>query len=624
MTTIIPAFASTVSSAGSLLQPKADGEGVNFAELLESAETGAGQQAQAGNESADKQEVAGSEQGETTPKEADIKVKAEPEEEADKPAGATAEQKHDKPEEELRADTLQSGNLVPAAAIPVAVQQQASASLQSKSEPDAQASSTRSENTNIQNVKGEAPAASAESDNQPAAKSESAVKDAPVKAAVVNQADTKPARDSVPAADNMQIKNDDIKLSDAKEAAIEVHKPNSQAAAIQTDAAEQAKAEPKAQTQLKTQPIATAVPQGSAPAGEPAEPEAQTAQRLPASQASTAQSQPAQQPASQVQAVPPQAGQQQPAVTQSQSVSAAEPELNAPPQHEQKPDSANQTAPRQETTQAPKEPAATPNWLAQIEHGRRWSQQGSTESKADTTVAEQNTESLSSPITEKASADAGTDGESRDEDASRGEKLADALAGAVQSGAHQAEKNEIQPLQQTAAITATREAAAPERAAQPQLERALNLHQAAPEQNARQLSQQVQVMVNQELQEADIRLNPSELGGIRIQLKFEQGEVSMQIQAQHAQARDMLEQAMPRLRDMLQQQGIQLGQGQVGSFAGQQQNTAQNGNQGQGATGRENGHNSSSFEQGPNDDEAGFTQYSAGRTLHEGGIDFFA
>src|SRR5690606_17281789 len=100
-----------------------------------------------------------------------------------------------------------------------------------------------------------------------------------------------------------------------------------------------------------------------------------------------------------------------------------------------------------------------------------------------------------------------------------------------------------QPL---AAVTAGREAGATaaERAPQPQGERLLNLHQGAPEQNARQLSQQVQVMVNQELQEADIRLNPSELGGMRIQLKFEQGEVSLQIQAQHTQARDMLEQAM--------------------------------------------------------------------------------
>ncbi|MCT7655258.1 flagellar hook-length control protein FliK [Oceanimonas sp. NS1] len=136
---------------------------------------------------------------------------------------------------------------------------------------------------------------------------------------------------------------------------------------------------------------------------------------------------------------------------------------------------------------------------------------------------------------------------------------------------------------------ATRDAApAPERVPQPLGERMLNLHQASPEQNARQLSQQVQVMVSQDLQQADIRLNPSELGGMRIQLRFEQGELSMHIQAQHPQARELLEQAMPRLRDMLGQQGIQLGQGQVGGFAGQQ-GGAQNGASGQDATGREGG-----------------------------------
>ena len=603
MTTIIPAFASTVSSAGSLLQPKADGEGANFAELLESVETGAGQQAQAGNESADKQEVAGSEQGETTPKEADIKVKAEPEEEADKPAGATAEQKHDKPEEELRADTLQSGNLVPAAAMSAAESGKRDSAIADKAElqqPAPAKDNAPVKRDNAQRVDTQvtpyaeqerAVAASANGESKPAAQ--------PNVATEVKPQQPAPVTDSAPAKDNAPVKRDNAQRVDTQ---VTPYAEQERAVAASANGESKPAAQPnvaakepvvKAETvELKsTSEHEAGVNKAGASVSTNATPAPQLVQ-----QSSAQSGQPS----------------VQQSVTPSSFVPAPEPEL----------DSSTNTAFRQDTVQP--QQAATPNWLAQIEHGRRWSQQGSTESKADTTVAEQNTESLSSPITEKASADAGTDGESRDEDASRGEKLADALAGAVQSGAHQAEKNEIQPLQQTAAITVTREAAAPERAAQPQLERALNLHQAAPEQNARQLSQQVQVMVNQELQEADIRLNPSELGGIRIQLKFEQGEVSMQIQAQHAQARDMLEQAMPRLRDMLQQQGIQLGQGQVGSFAGQQQNTAQNGNQGQGATGRENGHNSSSFEQGPNDDEAGFTQYSAGRTLHEGGIDFFA
>ncbi|WP_375057627.1 flagellar hook-length control protein FliK [Zobellella sp. DQSA1] len=106
-----------------------------------------------------------------------------------------------------------------------------------------------------------------------------------------------------------------------------------------------------------------------------------------------------------------------------------------------------------------------------------------------------------------------------------------------------------------------------ERPVQP--ERALTL-QGAPEQGARQLAQQVQIMVNQNLQEADIRLSPSDLGGLRIQLRMEQGEVHVQFLASQPQARELLEQALPRLREMLVQQGLNLGQGLVGGFGGQQ------------------------------------------------------
>lgn len=284
---------------------------------------------------------------------------------------------------------------------------------------------------------------------------------------------------------------------------------------------------------------------------------------------------------------------------------------------------------RQETVAAQKEAqrqTAPPDWLAQIEHGRRWVQQGSAEPKADAPAVTNDEITLSAA--DSSAGEAKDQDGSAGENAGRGERLAEAMANmASAAGAENtARAGSEQQSQPAAAITATRDVAGaiPERAAQPQADRLLNLHQASPEHNARQLSQQVQVMINQDLQEADIRLNPSELGGMRIQLKFEQGEVSMHIQAQHAQARDMLEQAMPRLRDMLSQQGIQLGQGQVGSFAGQQQGSAQNGGSGQGATGRENGHNSSSFEQGRNDDETAYGSYVPDAQVRDGRIDFFA
>ncbi|MFH7565546.1 flagellar hook-length control protein FliK [Oceanimonas smirnovii] len=672
MTTIIPAFVSTVSSANSLLQPKADGEGVNFAELLESAETGAGQQAQAGKLTADEQQdPATSEQGETTSKEADTKAKSDAENSTDKPAGTKAQQ-HNQSEEELKADMQQGGNSVPVAAMSAVESTKRDPVMADQAEPQQPAPVTDSapakddapaNRDNAQRVDAHiTPQAKQERTVAASANGESkkpAVQ--PNVATEVKHQQPAPVTDSVLAKDSASAKDDAPANRDNAQrgdAQITPQAKQERAVAASANGENKLAAQPNVATEVKPQQSAPVT--GSAPAKDDAPVNRDNAQRVDAqvtphveqeravAASANGESKPAAQPNVAVKepvvkhdeaginkagvsvstdATPaPQQVQQssvqpvqsvqpsvQQLVTPSSSVPAPEPEL----------DSSTNVVFRQDTVQP--QQAATPNWLAQIEHGQRWAKQGNTESKVDMTVAEKSSESLAAQVTEKAAADAGTDGESHDENTSRGEKLAEALAGAVQSGTQPAEKTEVQPLQQTAAITpAARETAAPERAAQPQLERALNLHQATPEQNARQLSQQVQVMVNKELQEADIRLNPSELGGMRIQLKFEQGEVSMQIQAQHAQARDMLEQAMPRLRDMLNQQGIQLGQGQVGSFAGQQQGTAQNGNQGQGATGRENGHNSSSFEQGPNDDETGFTQYSSGKLLHEGGIDFFA
>lgn len=88
----------------------------------------------------------------------------------------------------------------------------------------------------------------------------------------------------------------------------------------------------------------------------------------------------------------------------------------------------------------------------------------------------------------------------------------------------------------------------------------LNLQQ---QDAAGQLRERVQVMVRQNIQVAEIRLDPAELGQMQIRINLQQEQASVQFIVQQQQAKELLEQQMPRLREMLQQQGIQLGEGQV-------------------------------------------------------------
>jgi|GEM_PF-1401620 len=98
----------------------------------------------------------------------------------------------------------------------------------------------------------------------------------------------------------------------------------------------------------------------------------------------------------------------------------------------------------------------------------------------------------------------------------------------------------------------------------------LNLQQ---QDAAGQLRERVQLMVRQNIQVAEIRLDPAELGQMQIRINLQQEQASVQFIVQQQHAKELLEQQMPRLRELLQQQGIQLGDGQV-----QQQSRQQQGN----------------------------------------------
>jgi len=88
----------------------------------------------------------------------------------------------------------------------------------------------------------------------------------------------------------------------------------------------------------------------------------------------------------------------------------------------------------------------------------------------------------------------------------------------------------------------------------------LNLQQ---QDAAGQLRERVQLMVRQNVQVAEIRLDPAELGQMQIRVNLQQEQASVQFIVQQQHAKELLEQQMPRLRELLQQQGIQLGEGQV-------------------------------------------------------------
>lgn len=88
---------------------------------------------------------------------------------------------------------------------------------------------------------------------------------------------------------------------------------------------------------------------------------------------------------------------------------------------------------------------------------------------------------------------------------------------------------------------------------------------------SRQMTQQVSVMLKGNMQKAEIKLNPANLGPLEIKLSMSDDRASITFVAQHAPVRDAIEQAMPRLREMLEQQGLNLSDVDVSTQSEQQQ-----------------------------------------------------
>ncbi len=75
---------------------------------------------------------------------------------------------------------------------------------------------------------------------------------------------------------------------------------------------------------------------------------------------------------------------------------------------------------------------------------------------------------------------------------------------------------------------------------------------------AQQMQQQVQYMLKQDLRQMELRLDPPELGSLKIHLKVDNGLTHVQIVTATAEARDLLDAGQLRLREILPTQQGQL------------------------------------------------------------------
>ena len=99
----------------------------------------------------------------------------------------------------------------------------------------------------------------------------------------------------------------------------------------------------------------------------------------------------------------------------------------------------------------------------------------------------------------------------------------------------------------------------------------LNLGQNVWETN---LGSRLQMMVGQNVQTAEIRLDPPELGVIEVKIKVTNDVASVNITSAHSQVREALETAVPRLREMFAESGLSLGDVNVGQESLAQQHNS--------------------------------------------------
>jgi len=103
---------------------------------------------------------------------------------------------------------------------------------------------------------------------------------------------------------------------------------------------------------------------------------------------------------------------------------------------------------------------------------------------------------------------------------------------------------------------------------------------------AQQVGDRVQWLVGQNMQQAEIRLNPPELGALEVRIQLHGDQANVNFSSPHAVVRDALDAAMPRLREMLQAHGLTLGDVNVSGQALAQHQSRDSGTNGSGQQGQ--------------------------------------
>ena len=73
------------------------------------------------------------------------------------------------------------------------------------------------------------------------------------------------------------------------------------------------------------------------------------------------------------------------------------------------------------------------------------------------------------------------------------------------------------------------------------------------------VGERIQWMLGNNLQQADIRLDPPELGSLEVRIQVNKDQTTVMFSAPSQQVRDVLESAVPRLREMMNEMGLSLG-----------------------------------------------------------------
>lgn len=92
---------------------------------------------------------------------------------------------------------------------------------------------------------------------------------------------------------------------------------------------------------------------------------------------------------------------------------------------------------------------------------------------------------------------------------------------------------------------------------------------------AKALFDRTNMLLNLNLKEAEIRLDPPELGSMQIRIRSDAEQAQINFVVQSQQAKEMLEQSMGRLKEMLAEQGINLGESSVSEQGQNEQQMAE-------------------------------------------------